>query len=171
MVDWRANRLVDALAKTGAAITAPSDGTTELVKSAEALVKHRLAQLAQATYRANHHTVTSLSADGDWTTKVLRDSTSRPIGTRRSTFVRNMAKKVSKKKRCIESVKPWTPPPTHGKSKVARTRKAAQRAAAKAQLNNALKRTAAALQPCTGKPAAQRFVELTERVQKKQMTA
>ena len=73
MVDWRANRLVDALAKTGAAIAAPSDDTTTLVKSAEAFVKHRLAQLAQATFRANNHSVTVLSADGEWITKILRD--------------------------------------------------------------------------------------------------
>ena len=57
MIDWRANRLVDALAKTGAAIVAPAPGTIDLVTSAESLVRHRLAQLAQATHRANNHTV------------------------------------------------------------------------------------------------------------------
>ena len=78
MIDWRANRLVDALAKIGAAAAAPAIETINLVTSAEALVRHRLAQLAQATFRANNHTVTSIDANGAWITKPLRDSTSRP---------------------------------------------------------------------------------------------
>ena len=52
--------------------------TIELIASAEALVKHRLAQLAQATHRANNHVVTTLGEDGVWITKTLRDSTPRP---------------------------------------------------------------------------------------------
>ena len=73
MIEWRANRLVDALAKTGAATVAPASETIELVTSAEALVRHRLAQLAQATHRANNHIVTILKEEGEWVTKVLRD--------------------------------------------------------------------------------------------------
>ena len=65
MVDWRANRLVDALAKTGAASVAPAPETIDLVTSAETLVRHRLAQLAQATHRANNHSVTILNEAGE----------------------------------------------------------------------------------------------------------
>ncbi len=72
MVDWRANRLVDALAKNGAATIAHPEDTIKLIKSAEALVKHRLAQLAQATHRVNNHVVTTIDDDGVWVTKTLR---------------------------------------------------------------------------------------------------
>ena len=84
IVDWRANRIVDALANNGAATVAHDNSTFELIVSAEALVKHRLIQLAQATHRANNHTVTILNCDGVWVTKKLRDSVSRPPRVRRS---------------------------------------------------------------------------------------
>ena len=72
IIDWRANRLVDALAKNGAATVAHDSATTDLIVSAEVLVKHRLAQLAQATHRANNHVVIVLSAEGEWTTNTLQ---------------------------------------------------------------------------------------------------
>ena len=39
-VEWRANRLVDGLAKLAAANGAPAKNTVLLIESAEALVKH-----------------------------------------------------------------------------------------------------------------------------------
>jgi len=167
MVDWRANRLVDAFAKTGAAIAAPSDETTALVKSAEALVKHRLAQLAQATHRANNHSVTVLSAECEWTTKLLRDSVSRPIGTKRSIASRGSAKKVATSRRRIENVKPWKAPPKKSRGSTTRAIRGANRIAAAEQLSAALKSRATNLAPESGKTATLRFHALPDRVGKK----
>ena len=110
IIDWRANRLVDALAKNGAATAAHDSATTDLIVSAEALVKHRLAQLAQATHRANNHVVTVLSAEGEWTTQTLRDSVSRPPRVKRKPLGRTAAKCAKAKRRNINTIKPWTAP-------------------------------------------------------------
>ena len=53
--DWRANRLVDGLAKLAAADGAAPLTSVRLVDSAEALVRHAAAQLAVATHNANNH--------------------------------------------------------------------------------------------------------------------
>jgi len=170
MVDWRANRLVDALAKTGAASVAPAPETIDLVTSAETLVRHRLAQLAQATHRANNHSVTILNEAGEWVTKVLRDSVSRPLRLRRSPMMTNTAKKLLKKKRSIGSIKAWSAPPTKDATRAARALRASARAAAHAMhLDNALKRNAATLSRPCGNTAKQRAEELRTRVNKKQM--
>jgi len=170
MVDWRANRLVDALAKTGAASVAPAPETVKLVTSAEVLVRHRLAQLAQATHRANNHSVTVLNKEGEWQTKVLRDSVSRPLRLKRTPMIVSTSKKMSKKKRSITAVKAWSARPPKDAAREARAVRASARAAAHARhLDNALKRSAATLsQPC-GIDAAKRAQDLHGRIQKKQM--
>ena len=161
MVDWRANRLVDALAKTGAASVAPAPETINLITSAETLVRHRLAQLAQATHRANNHSVTVLNKEGEWVTKVLRDSVSRPLRLRRTPLMVNTAKKMLKKKRNIASVKAWTARPPKDAAREARAIRASTRAAAHAlHLDNALKRNAAALSRPSGADAMQRAEDL-----------
>ena len=48
-LDWRANRLVDALAKMGAAAHKASEETGKLLMSTAAIVIHNAAQLGQVT--------------------------------------------------------------------------------------------------------------------------
>ena len=72
--------------------------------------------------------MTVLSADGEWATKVLRDSMSRPVGNRKLAKSRTFANRFAKKKRSIENVKPWKAAPRTSKKTANRPRKAALRA-------------------------------------------
>jgi len=64
MIDWRANRLVDLLAKLGANTNAPSADTQKLLKSASVLAKHMAAQLGEGTFVANNCRIQVESSDG-----------------------------------------------------------------------------------------------------------
>ena len=76
-VDWRANRLADALAKEAAAVHAADAPTVRLLRSAEEAAKYHLALLGAVTHRANHCPV-RLTVNGEekWTYK--SDSVDRP---------------------------------------------------------------------------------------------
>ena len=76
--DWRANRLVDGLAKLAAAEGAAPAASVHLLDSAEALVKHAAAQLAVATYNANNYKTVTLRDDGTSATHTRRDSQDTP---------------------------------------------------------------------------------------------
>ena len=78
MFDWRANRLVDILAKLGAKANAPSDDTQRLLKSAAALVKHMAAQLGEATFFANNCMKESIDDEGATVQKPCRGSMPKP---------------------------------------------------------------------------------------------
>jgi len=78
MIDWRANRLVDLLAKLGANANAPSADTQRLLKSASVLAKHMAAQLGEATYAANNCKVQVEASDGTFSEKICRDSMPKP---------------------------------------------------------------------------------------------
>ena len=76
-VDWRANRLADALAKQAASQHAVSQHTVRLVTAAEAAAKYAFALLGAVTWRANHHRVqVPINGELSWITK--RDSLERP---------------------------------------------------------------------------------------------
>ena len=55
--DWRANSLVDALAKVAAQSVLTTKGMVYFLKSATTLARNQLGNLAQAIYAANHHRV------------------------------------------------------------------------------------------------------------------
>ena len=77
-VDWRANRLVDALAKRGAAMHAPPAASTRLVESAAPAVRHAAALLGKVTHVANNWTVEVVEPDGQLRRRVLRDADPAP---------------------------------------------------------------------------------------------
>jgi hypothetical protein len=82
-VDWRANRLVDALAKSAAETMRAPRALRCLLESGRAAVRHRAALLAVVTHAANNHQVQVQRLDGSWTTRTLRDA-QQPLGhTRR----------------------------------------------------------------------------------------
>ena len=77
-LDWRANRLVDALAKQAAAQRQAPESLTRLLKSAKVAVKHAAALLGEVTHAANNHKVVVNRPDGRVVTQVLRDATPKP---------------------------------------------------------------------------------------------
>ena len=54
MIDWRANRLVDLLAKRGAKKHAPAEAVQKMLSSTAVLSQHWAAQLGGATFAANN---------------------------------------------------------------------------------------------------------------------
>ena len=64
MLDWRANRLVDALAKEAAAEHQPPPAVAKLLHSAKSAVKHYAMLLGRITHAANHYTVMVPGPDG-----------------------------------------------------------------------------------------------------------
>jgi hypothetical protein len=76
-LDWRANRLADALAKEAAGRHAADACTVKLLKSAEAAARFHMALLGAVTYTANHcRTQQLVKGEMVWVTK--RDSLERP---------------------------------------------------------------------------------------------
>ena len=122
-IDWRANRLVDQLAKNAAAFNALTKPAADMINSTAKLAKHYFAQLAQVTHAANNHSVVRVDENGNATTHTVRDSMHRP----------RFAKKTASRKRClppqpprdISGIAPWQPPPVLDdqarKAKVRRT--------------------------------------------------
>ena len=73
-IDWRANHLVDGLAKLAATDGATTHEEARLFTSAEHLVRHCAGQLAAATYAANKYHEQFIDANGITKTRVKRDS-------------------------------------------------------------------------------------------------
>jgi hypothetical protein len=73
-VDWRANRLVDALAKVAAASRRAPLAVRRLLESAVAAVKHSAALLGVVTHAANNHKAPFQRPDGSWSSRTLRDA-------------------------------------------------------------------------------------------------
>ena len=77
-VDWRANRLVDKLAKTAARATSDAKAVVELAASLEAATNHAAALLGIVTHAANNHMVTFVDEDGQSKQQIQRDSVDKP---------------------------------------------------------------------------------------------
>ena len=73
-IDWRANHLVDGLAKIAAADGATTYQEASLVASAEHLVRHCAGQLAAATHAANNYQERYLDDKGAARSRTRRDS-------------------------------------------------------------------------------------------------
>ena len=82
-VDWRANRLVDALAKRAAATSRAPPAIIRLLDSATVAVRHAACLLACVTHHANNHRVEKISDDGSISYTVCRDAVSAPKGRKR----------------------------------------------------------------------------------------
>ena len=76
-IDWRANRMADALAKEAAAEFAADAATIRLVKSAEEAARFHMALLGVVTHKANHCPVQK-EVNGEWSWISKRDSLERP---------------------------------------------------------------------------------------------
>jgi hypothetical protein len=78
-IDFRANRLVDKLAAHRHERNAAADKGKQLVKQVRSAAKTALATLGQVTWAANNCEMKVVGDDGKETTKMLRDSTNKPI--------------------------------------------------------------------------------------------
>ena len=77
-VDWRANRLVDKLAKMAAGSHCEPEHLVELVAGLDAATVHAAALLGTVTHCANNHRITEMGDGGALTTCVVRDSVDEP---------------------------------------------------------------------------------------------
>ena len=73
-IDWRANRLVDGLAKLAAASEAASEELVKLTSSADHLIRHAAAQWAVASYNVNNHKIVTEDCDSNAKMCIIRDS-------------------------------------------------------------------------------------------------
>ena len=73
VLEWRANRLVDAIAKAEASRGVAPQGTIDLLISATALVQHTAAQIGAATHAANNHVIVVQLESGKTVNKTVRD--------------------------------------------------------------------------------------------------
>ena len=74
VVDWRANRLADAVAKSAAGAPLSTTHAVRCLKSAGDAHRHEAAVLGAVTCAANTHRVQIITASGNSTTVVKRDS-------------------------------------------------------------------------------------------------
>ena len=89
VIDWRANRLVDAIANCYANDIVRLEFIFSLTMSARAAVRHSVALLGCVTHAANNHVVQVTREDGTTLDKVKRDVTehSRKRARREESFV------------------------------------------------------------------------------------
>ena len=113
-VDWRANRLVDKLAKIAAKALQHSKHVLELLPSADSAAAHAACLLGVVTHRANNFEEKTTDGNGKEVTKTLRDSsdkpkvkraTSEPPAAPREAAVTKVTNAPAPKK-----VAPWRPP-------------------------------------------------------------
>jgi len=74
---WRANRLADVLAKTAAEKHRVPATTRLHMAAARQLVRYAAAKLGVVTHRAGNHVVQEVAANGELTSRTLRDSTAK----------------------------------------------------------------------------------------------
>ena len=99
-VDWRANRLVDVLAKAAAEQHAAPTSTTNFLRDAEALVRFKAGMLGCVTHAANNCHVTAVGSDGITRTTVKRDATQPLVRARKTPS-------SARKKKLVRPSGPW----------------------------------------------------------------
>ena len=78
MVDWRANRLVDALAKMSAFEAQCIPAALKLIASSDEAVRYAAQLLGRVTHAANHHKVAIMDDKGNVMHKICRDAMEAP---------------------------------------------------------------------------------------------
>jgi chemotaxis protein histidine kinase CheA len=162
-IDWRANRLADALAKAAAAQRKLPKTIEVLLDSAVEAVKHAASQLALVTHAANNHVVEGLDADGKVVRRTHRDATQAPrTYKKKAAPAQPPSPKPAPKP---ATAKPWTEAPLPHAGKVRRAR---ERALASEQLRRRVEDIASTTR-VSGRlgSAAQRMQELQARVRSK----
>jgi hypothetical protein len=83
MFDWRANRLVDALAKMSALEAQYLPEALRLIRSSEVAVKYAAMLLGRTTHACNNHVMVITDETGKESNKVLRDAMPAPLRPKR----------------------------------------------------------------------------------------
>ena len=163
MLDWRATRIADALAKEAAAEHQLPPAMAKLSQSAQSAVKHYAMLLGRITNAANNFHTMVVGPDGQMVSKICRDSVDRPRISRDKIGVgRPQPKGKALTPRAPLVVKPWEPP---AGDLPARSRVAAARRASSEQLHRRVHEIGQSLRPAHGVPtAAQRLAALRGRV-------
>ena len=177
-VDWRANRLADALAKEAAARESATDADVKLLKSAEAAAEHACALLGVVTRAANHHPVLVTLAYGKTVLSHKRDSADPP---RKKPHAEKTAKPVKFEPQditvpIIEQAPlalPRYSAPKHAaqraKEEAAKEAERRKREAASDSLKRAIDSSSGSSKPCQSTPSAASITAaLRERVRAKQ---
>jgi hypothetical protein len=113
MVDWRANRLVDLLAKQAAEARALPKNAVALLDSATVAVREAAKLLGRVTHAANNHSVTEI-VNGKEVKTVKRDAMMPPKDKAKrkaeseAVEVAEPPAKKSRKKTAKPEVKPWS---------------------------------------------------------------
>ena len=112
-VDWRANRLVDQLAKVAAkALCAPIE-TVKLLDGCDAACAHAAALLGIVTHAANNHKTVTYDEEGKVRTTIQRDSTDKPkkkVGPPNGRKREQVTAKEVKPTRSTSTPAPWREP-------------------------------------------------------------
>ena len=167
VIDWRANRLVDVLAKTAASHLRAPSSVSALLHSADTAAAHAACLLGVVTHSANNYKTTQLAEGGSTVSVTLRDSSDRPKGGiggtasgSRATAPRQLP--APKRPDASSTVAPWTPPTP----KVLANR--IQRASSHHALVRRVKAIGACLAPNAGRPTgADRLSALAARIRPK----
>ena len=172
-VDWRANRLVDKLAKLAAGSLQFSEHITKLVPSAEAAAAHAACLLGIVTHSANNFEHTVIGDGGKETVTILRDSVDRPKPTKtqpadQATMLHPAAEPAGtseqatsateqpcvKPLRVVRTVQPWKQPSAASLA----------RRADSARLSQRVQDIGSSLRPSGSEPAQLRIEKLRQRV-------
>ena len=168
MLDWRANRLVDALAKTAAAHIAAPNKVVKFLQKADSAAAHAACLLGIVTHAANNHTSSEIGDGGHVVVTVSRDSSewqwARPVPT--EVPLRNSCASASSCKAVAppgdNEVAPWKAPTPQVMAN--RLRRAASDSCLAKRVEDIGARLAA---PSTRATATDRLAALRARVQAK----
>ena len=80
-IDWRANRLVDALAKLAAAMRQAPMAVLRMLRSGDAAVRHAAALLGEVTHAANNHRTVVTKLDGSQVEILVRDAQPKDVSS------------------------------------------------------------------------------------------
>ena len=115
VIDWRANRLADALAKQAARIGRADKETQLLARSAEAALLNAACNLGASTHAANNHKVEITVDGGGVATVTKRDSEHHERCGKRGrygdTSQATAATSTGAGSSSVANARPWQPPP------------------------------------------------------------
>ena len=111
VVDWRANRLADALAKQEAALRELPTAACRILDSAACAVTHAAKLLGRVTHAANNFVISEYGPNGVSVNKTIRDATQAPRGHKRKAETVRLATVCSEPvvPSAVFEAKAWTP--------------------------------------------------------------
>ena len=162
-IDWRANRLVDALAKRAAAERYPPLAIERILGWAKQAVRHSARLLGRVTHAANHHEVAELGPDGELVKRFVTDAVDAPRQMRHKRLSPQPAAAPETSPAVPKAVQPWRPPIREAVRRRPSRTLAARKADA-ANLQRRVQEIGEALAPAGRAAASDRMQALRERI-------